>query len=815
MRSMDTVQVRPEGNLASKIAFVGEAPGAEEARARTPFVGEAGKLLNNLLHSAGISRGDCYITNVVKERPKDNDISFFIEMGRTKVAPTQAYKDYEELLYEELKASEANVIVAVGNIALYALTRQVGIRKWRGSILPAVKELDGRKVIPMLHPAGALPHRDYLSRYPILRDLIRIKREAEFPEIVRPERTLVIRPSLAQVMDFIDCCDAAPNVAVDIETAYNRPSCIGLSFHPRHSICIPFIEGAKDYWTPDEEAIIMRRLAKLFISQKTRKVFQNANFDMTILLHYDAMEIKPIEDIMVMHNLLYPDLPKSLAYTTSIYTDEPYYKDEGEDVRIGAVKDWEGMWRYNAKDAAVTLEIYERLLPLVEAFEVSHIYRAQTDIIHPIQWMQEHGIRCDVASLRKKAAEEDAKIAELKAQMKTLMGVSELDEKFFNSPKQLMAYFYRDLGFAPYIDRDTHKPTLDDDALKRLSRRGCPQADIMRKIRHSSKLSDTYLKIEIDPDGRFRSNYNPARTKTGRLASSETLWGTGGNAQNLVGDIKAALLPDEGHVAVEIDLSQAENRIVAWVAPEPTMKDAFIRGEDIHSKTYALMFNIPVDQVSKVKGSSPIGNGTKSQRDWGKQFNHSLNYGRGYKAFSLSTEIPEAEAKPLVERYFEVYPGVRNGFHSTIQFDLRTKGYITNCYGRRRRFMGMLDQKTLLEAYAQIPQSTVADKISLDGLLYVWENPQIFKLLKIVNQVHDSLWLLLPLDHLVDACEEFRLLSTALERPVPWKDPFVIPAEAKAGLSFASMSTVGFTAKMAAEEIAKKIGDILNGAKAG
>ena len=153
---MLNIRVPGLGPSNANIIIIGEAPGAEEERARRPFIGLSGRELDRSLGAAQIVRGACYITNVIKERPPSNDVSKYIRQTGKGVWMSEEYKAFEAYLYEELNKLDANVIVPVGNISLWATTRNWGITKYRGSILHGVPELNGRKVIPTIHPAGAL-----------------------------------------------------------------------------------------------------------------------------------------------------------------------------------------------------------------------------------------------------------------------------------------------------------------------------------------------------------------------------------------------------------------------------------------------------------------------------------------------------------------------------------------------------------------------------------------------------------------------------------------------------------------------------------
>ncbi|KKK78364.1 hypothetical protein LCGC14_2844290, partial [marine sediment metagenome] len=134
---MIKILVPPEGPLSAKIAFIGEAPGEVEERYGRPFMpnAPAGGLFDELLRTAGINRIDCYITNVIKERPPNNDIKKFIDTTRATPIISPIGQEYIEKLYKELDKVNANVFVPLGNVAMFVLTGNKDILKRRGSVL--------------------------------------------------------------------------------------------------------------------------------------------------------------------------------------------------------------------------------------------------------------------------------------------------------------------------------------------------------------------------------------------------------------------------------------------------------------------------------------------------------------------------------------------------------------------------------------------------------------------------------------------------------------------------------------------------------
>ena len=355
-----------------------------------------------------------------------------------------------------------------------------------------------------------------------------------------------------------------------------------------------------------------------------------------------------------------------------------------------------------------------------------------------------------------------------------------------NSPKQLKDYFYIKKGYHPYKKRGTGKVTTDDDAMKRLVKQGVREAGLIQEIRGLKKAASTYLDVEkVDEDGYYRCSYNPVGTRYARLSSSSNIFGSGGNMQNWPHDLLQYLLPDPNHVYYSFDLAQAENRIVAYVGRITPMIQAFESGQDLHKLTASLIFNKPPDQISDEPGSCSLGSGKFSERFWGKKSNHGLNYDLGYKSFSQIYEIPERDAKFIVEGYHSAYPGVRSTFHTYVRQHLATNRTLTNLMGRRTLFLEEWGDSLFKEAYACIPQGTVGDVINERGLEFCYYNQDQFKPLSLLVQVHDSIGFQIPLS--VPWAEHARMLIAIkknLEIPLTIHgQTFVVPADLTYGFS--------------------------------
>lgn len=316
------------------ITIVGEAWGAEEEKARLPFVGPAGWCLNKMLEEAGIERQRCYITNVFNLRPKPtNDISNLCgkRADVTNNLPPLRNGEYlhdeyvpeVERLWEELRAGSPNLIIAMGGTASWAILGDSRISKIRGAIV----ESRFGKVLPTYHPAAIL--RQWDLRHVTVLDLMKARREAEFPEVRRPSREIWLEPTLNDLDFFFNLCREAAHVAVDIETIGDQITCIGFAPRPDLALVVPFWNpsGGGNYWQSSGDECEAWRKIRAFLTSHVPKTFQNGLYDVRFLWQrYGIPVIGWKDDTMLIHHALYPESEKGLGFLGSVYTNEPSWK---------------------------------------------------------------------------------------------------------------------------------------------------------------------------------------------------------------------------------------------------------------------------------------------------------------------------------------------------------------------------------------------------------------------------------------------------------------------------------------------------------
>lgn len=307
--------------------LVGEAWGEEEAEAQASFVGPSGKELRSQLREVGMD--NYYLTNVFNLRPLGNDITKLTGGPKTALPhyPPISHRPNRwvrvefaselERLTAEIKFHEPRCIFALGNTALWALTKQTGISDHRGY----EASFRGIPVIPTWHPAAVL--RSYNLRTICLMDFD--KGMNRFKDL---ERRVYIPESKDDLRIMVDECIAYPGlVACDIETAQTRITEVGFAPKPDRAYTVPFetLEG-KSYWPSDELEQAAWKAVET-ICRECNFIGHNFSYDMQYLWKVAGIPCpKFIGDTMLLHHALQPEMRKSLGFLASLYTHAPRWK---------------------------------------------------------------------------------------------------------------------------------------------------------------------------------------------------------------------------------------------------------------------------------------------------------------------------------------------------------------------------------------------------------------------------------------------------------------------------------------------------------
>lgn len=433
----------PTVSSPRRIMIVGEAPGKDESIAMEPFVGYSGQKLNKLLELAGHTRAACFIANVSQRRPSatSDHISLLAYDGaEIQQGILQLRKDVESY--------NPNIILLLGNLALkvakdWRTAHKLDPNKyankvsnWRGSIFicdDIGSPFLGRKCIASFHPAYCL--RDFEKMPLLMFDIKKAVKHSTTPIYEPPKRNLDSEPTYESVVRNLHALvNLRSRCALDIEGGIDSMSCISFTLEQDSAFIVPFSRrNGAAYWTSDQELHLWRLIAAVLENPLIPKVLQNSLYDRFVLAYSYGIRVQGVvEDTMLKHWELYSELPKSLAVQTSLYTDEPFYKQERKS------NDDKTFYEYCCKDSAITLEICNVLDRYLSGSSLAH-YKLNVELLNPLLYMELRGIKYDVSGAAARRNLLRAKLYSAQAILNGLTG------SCLERPEQITALVYANL----------------------------------------------------------------------------------------------------------------------------------------------------------------------------------------------------------------------------------------------------------------------------------------------------------------------------------------------------------------------------------
>lgn len=319
----------PEGPIPARIMVVGEFLGTEELSQGRPFVGSYGQELSRMLTDAGIMRSECFLTYACRVRPPSANMENLIARTKKDITPAHLPCHSSHVLppvlegiaalRREISEVQPNIIIALGNGALFALTGKWGVAKWRGSLL---RDESGAVIVPTLPPSSVISQ--WALRAVVVQDLRRAAAYRNTREISEPQYQFIIRPSFTTATDTLHTLlNRAPQgelwLDLDLETSIGHISCCGLSWSSTEAICIPFLTRAKvAYWEEEEEVHIVHLLHLLLTHPNTRCRLQNALYDAQYIYRHWLFIPRIGQDTMISWHTLFPKMKKSLDFQASM-----------------------------------------------------------------------------------------------------------------------------------------------------------------------------------------------------------------------------------------------------------------------------------------------------------------------------------------------------------------------------------------------------------------------------------------------------------------------------------------------------------------
>ena len=540
---------------------------------------------------------------------------------------------------------------------------------------------------------------------------------------------------LRQLCDFFITKES---VSIDTETTSTdaiSAELVGLSFSVEEKKAF-YVAVPANY----EEALKIVQIFKpLYESDKIMKIGQNIKYDYEVLTRYGVTLQGKMFDTMIAHYLIQPELHHNMDYIAetllgyqTIHIEEllgPKGKKQ-KNMRDLSPTD---IYEYAAEDADITLRLKNVLEPRLKELGVEELFwNIEMPLVRVLADMELNGVCLDTEALQ-----DTSKIFTERMKQYEQEIYKEAGEEFnISSPKQVGDILF---GKMQIMDKPKKTKTgqyvTSEEVLQSLE----SKSPIVRNIlnyRGMKKLLSTYIdalpKLINPRTGHIHTSFNQALTATGRLSSSDP------NLQNIPvrtddgKEIRKCFIPEDGCLFFSADYSQIELRIMAHLSEDKNMMEAFREGHDIHRATAAKIWHVDIDKV------------TDAQRKKAKQANFGIIYGITTYGLAQRMDIPNGEAKELIEGYFHTFPKVQ-AYMEHAKEEARAKGYAETLFHRRRYLADINSRNATVRGFAErnainAPiQGTEADIIKV-AMVRIWER---FKKegirSKMILQVHDEL----------------------------------------------------------------------------
>jgi DNA polymerase-1 len=733
-------------NPDAQVAIIYGNVSVEDEAQGNPFSSKASQLILKYLSGAGISSSNCSIIPIFRDRIKPGQ---YLRLEEKAI--------WNELLKRDLGRIKPNILISLGDDALSTLTGFMDCSKYRGSVLQCSIEGIDAKVICM-------EDHERINEDPKLNpiffwDAQKCARHMHTKDLLRKPLEIIITKDLSiyeeEFLNDTYLADPTSLLSFDIESCDKWLTCIGFAKSPNKAYVLPLSRML------DSELPAAYRLIDRIMRSPVKKVAQNGNFDITFLAHFYGICVKNFYwDTMLCWHSMFSTLPKGLDFLNSLFTNEPYWKDEGKDWRGQekfTAEQWRDFFEYNGKDVANTLEIALAQATMLADRGTEAIFQQEMDLCYPLITMELLGVKADLSKKEMLKEKNRKQVGKASLFLHHLVGgdpsidtwekansISDyrkekkkahpLEALNISSPKMMKDYLYNKMKLPKRVKKG--KITADEDALITLQKFGHELIGTILFLRKHKKKG-SFFTLKVGDDNRIRCTFKPGGTETGRLSSSKSITKSGTNLQNIPKEIRVFFVADDGYVFVQPDYAKAESWIVAYLADDDKMLEA-LQSADFHSTN-----------ASKILGK-PVDKSMYTDRQLGKKISHAANYRvtpfTMVKALAKDGYIfTKTECQEMLDAYFRAYPRVKAFQENTID-ELRKKDFtLTSPWGRKITFFKHWGTDLFNAACAFKPQSTVGDMTNR-GLINLYNAKDIDGMLLL--QVHDSIPLQVKKEHL-------------------------------------------------------------------
>lgn len=615
--------------------------------------------------------------------------------------------------------------------------------------------------------------------------------DVKIKNVKSDEQTTTIKGSAKyHLVNSVEDCEALlkklakqKEVVIDTETTGLNPrkaKLVGIAF------C--FEEGEGYYLNVLNYDLLDQRLKDILQKPEIKKIAHNMKYDYSIL-KANGIEVGGIYfDTMIASYVLNPGTRAhgldALSFsefghqkiTTEEVLGEKIVKNSAY-VPMDKV-DPARLAQYACEDVDYTFRLYKKFVQEIKEHNLEELfYKIEMPLVQVLAEMELAGVKIDSDLLNKMSKQVESDLEKLDAKIYQQAG----EEFNIDSPKQLKEILFDKLQIstAGLKKTKTGISTAADELEKMKDLH--PIIEMISEHRELSKLNSTYLRalpeLVSEKTGRVHTSFNQTITATGRLSSSDP------NLQNIpirteLGQkIRQAFVAEPGYKLIAADYSQIELRIIASLANDQKMLQAFIENKDIHSITAAAINNVSLEKV------------TKEMRYAAKEVNFGVIYGMGAYGLAMRTGIDRKVAKQFIDKYFEVYSEVKNYLENMKTF-AKENGYVETFFGRRRYLPEINSQVVMVRNSAErmavnMPiQGTAADLMKL-AMVNVYELVKKYTgKVRLILQVHDELVLEVKEELAEKIAEEVKEImeNVHLRHSEQAKDKFKAPIKVEAAV---------------------------------
>ena len=811
-------EIHGGGALGANLMIITDSPSNDDLNSGKLLSGSTGRMLDSLLKESGINRDSCWTTSLSKKYITPN-------IGKKKIpfkirAETSGVDLESQItnLREEIRAVGPNCILTLGGTSLAYISGKTKIQNFRGSILPAYST----KVVGTYHPRDLTGSNEsseikgYWNKYIIIADMKRALKQSTFKEYNPPYRTLEVCKNSEQLRQFIDRYADKKITSADIE-AHGQciPFCIGFAFNRHHGLSIPFWNNDGSLInTPDSDMVNIWILIQ-YILDNFGIIGQNFNYDRDKLKRLGFSVRNHYDDLMMKAFCINPEFPKGLAFNTSIYTEEPFYKDEGmyegepKDLLLGCARDSCVQFEVNEEMDKDLIELNLQKFYRNFLMTLPEIYAEIESTGFVIDYENRDLLLKKYVSWRERINYELYRLAEVPINIR--------------SPKQVSVLLFN------VWKLPARNGTGEEELTSLLNLKSFTNTEYRKGVelilegRRVNKTIDTYLYALPDYDGRMKTTCFPCletgRTSNGqqdppirptiemRNAQGKKVKKSMGIAYQTITkhgdigqDVRGCYRPDKGYVLVNIDSSQAEARVTSRFSNDDRML-ALYDTNDIHALTASWFLGGTEEQYSKKLLGYEC-----SERFLGKTLRHAGERGaRGKRAmnevntsarkYKIDIRIDEQMADAALKTFHKMCPNIQNVYFKEVTEIINRSRTLTAPLpygvdaesGGKRSFFERHGDELIRQALSYLPQRAVSDNTKNAAV-------RIKKLdtgARLVMESHDAL-LYMVRESEVD--EFVPVAKIEMERPIDFSNcslprpSLSIPSDVEIGDNFMSLN---------------------------